>query len=74
MSATLNILSIIIRMNPATEGVGGKASLNLVPIPSPDRWGGLVAGKAFCHKNFARNNMASEDWPETSTPLKWEKM
>ena len=40
----------------------------MVPVPSPDKWGGLVAGRASDHKTFARTNMASEDWPETSTP------
>ena len=39
-----------------------------MPVPCPDKWGGLVAGMAFGHKNFARTNMASENWPETSTP------
>ena len=52
--------------NPATDG--GQASLNLVPVPSPDKWGGLVSGRASDHKTFARTNMASEDCPETSTP------
>ena len=29
-----------------------------------------MAGRASDHKTFARTNMASEDWPETSTPYK----
>ena len=50
--------------------VGLEASLSSVPVPSPDKWGGLVAGRTSDHKTFARTNMASEDWPETSTPHK----
>ena len=27
-----------------------------------------MTGRASDHKTFARTNMASEDWPDTSTP------
>ena len=39
--------------------VGLEASLSSVPVPSPDKWGGLVAARASDHKTFARTNMAS---------------
>ena len=45
-------------------------SLNLVPVPSTDYWEGLVAGRASGHKNFVITNLASEHWPETSSPHK----
>ena len=53
------------KTNPATKG-GGEVSLNLVPVPRPDKWGGFGDRKTSYHKNFASTNMTCEDWPETS--------
>ena len=36
-------------LEPASQQV-------LVPVPSPDKWGGLAAGRASGYKNYAKLN------------------
>ncbi|XP_068233579.1 uncharacterized protein [Palaemon carinicauda] len=43
------------------RGGSGQASLNLVPIPRPGKWGELAAGKGSGHENIAKTKMASAD-------------
>ena len=42
------------QFNPATEGT---SQCNSVPVPSPEKWGGLGLGRASTHKTPCQNLM-----------------